>query len=57
MKIHVWYYDDCGSLQFDEMYTVFTIKQLMERIESIRKRDNFDYLIDIGYEENNKTFE
>ena len=57
MRIHIWYYDDCGSFQFDEMYSVDTIRQLMERIESIRKRDNFDYLIDIGYEENNKTFE
>ena len=57
MRLHVWYYDDCGSLQFDEMYTVFTIHQLMQHIENIKKRDNFDYLIDIGYEEINKAIE
>lgn len=51
MKVHVWYYDDCGALQFDEMYTVYTIDQLIERIENIRKRDSFDYLIDICNEE------
>lgn len=51
MKVHVWYYDDCGALQFDEMYTVYTVQQLIKRIKDVCKEDGFDYLIDLDYEE------